>query len=181
MREDIVLLLLSTTLKNLANELEIFVWSGTQVNANEPDADFADESVIRGSRAIPDKADYGSVLRFASPDKLKLIQPLLKTGLPRPNMFIDIYKNRRSQFKRARLWIYADLGICRFEDLFLTDEWGEQLPVSILRAAYPEGIPSIMAIMSANEQVVNEIQVSSPPSKISTATNTPNGKINITV
>jgi hypothetical protein len=53
-REDIVLLLLSTTLKNLANELDVFIWSGTQVNSNEPEIDFADESVIRGSRAIPD-------------------------------------------------------------------------------------------------------------------------------
>lgn len=47
-REDVALLLMSTTLKNLANELDIFVWSGTQVNASEAEMDFADESTLRG-------------------------------------------------------------------------------------------------------------------------------------
>jgi hypothetical protein len=108
------------------------------------------------SRAIPDKADLAAVLRAATPDKLKTIQHLLKAGLPKPNMYIDIYKNRRSQFKRARLWIYADLGTCRFEDLFLTDEWGQQLPISILRAGFPENIPNITEIIQCNNQQENQ-------------------------
>jgi len=151
-REDVALLLLSTALKNIANELDIFVWSGTQVNASEQDADFADESVLRGSRAIGDKADFGSVLRIVTPEFLKTIEPLLKTGMPRPNMFIDVYKNRRSKFKRARLWIHADLGTCRFQDLFITNEYGEQLPIDLLRAAPEENTPTIETIVKLNSE-----------------------------
>lgn len=90
---------------------------------------------------------------MATTDHLKTIQPLLKGGLPRPNMFLDIYKNRRSQHKRVRLWLHADLGLCRFEDLFLTNEFGEQLTVDLLRAAYPENLPNINEIKLANQAV----------------------------
>lgn len=165
-REDVVLLLMSTTLKNLANELDVFIWSSTQVNSNEPDADFADEGVIRGSRAIPDKADFGCVLRYATPEKLKTIQALLKTGLPRPNMFIDIYKNRRSQHKRVRLWLQVDLGICRFDDLFLTNEYGEQIPVELLRAAYAQDVPTIEEIIEMNSKIPETQAVEIPQSTI---------------
>lgn len=37
-----------------------------------------------------------------------------------PNIVFHIYKNRRSQLKRVRLWSRADLGTCRIEDLFVT-------------------------------------------------------------
>lgn len=39
---------MATALKNLANELDTFIYSATQVNAVEVDIDFADESCIRG-------------------------------------------------------------------------------------------------------------------------------------
>lgn len=159
LREDVLLLLLTTTLKNLANELDVFIWSGTQVNATEVDIDFADESVLRGSRAIGDKADLGCILRMVTPDVLKTIQPLLKAGLPRPNMYIDIYKNRRSKYKRARLWVNADLGICRFEDLFLTNEYGEQLTTDLIKAAPEQNCPTIEEIFTPTKiQAVNPSQ-----------------------
>lgn len=105
------------------------------------------------SRAISDKIDMGGVLRTATPDFLKTIQPLLKTGLPRPNMFLDIYKNRRSKFKRARIWMNVDLGTCRFEDLFMTNEYGEQLTVDLIRAAMPEDVPTIDEIIEAKQAI----------------------------
>lgn len=150
-REDVALLLLTTTLKNLANELDVFMWSGTQTNANELEAEFADESCIRGSRAVADKADFGSFLRPATPEHLKIIQPLLKNGMPRPNMFVDIYKNRRSKHKRVKLWMNVDLGTCRFEDLYLTSEYGELLTVDLIRAASPTDIPTIAEMELSNK------------------------------
>jgi hypothetical protein len=38
-----------------------------------------------------------------------------------PNLVYHIYKVRRGKFVRVKLWMYADLGTCRTEDLFLTD------------------------------------------------------------
>ena len=47
-REDVALMLLSTALKNLANELGVFVWSATQVNSNLTPGEFAGVECVRG-------------------------------------------------------------------------------------------------------------------------------------
>lgn len=131
-REDVILLLLTTALKNLANELDIFVWSGTQVNANAADAEFADTSCLRGSRSIADKIDFGSIVRPATPEFLKTIKTILDNSSFTPNMFFDIYKNRRSRYKYVRLWSNVDLGIARMSDCFLTTVAGELIPIDLL-------------------------------------------------
>lgn len=48
LREDVVLNMVSTALKNLANEMDVFVWSGTQLNAGAKEADFVDVGNLRG-------------------------------------------------------------------------------------------------------------------------------------
>lgn len=47
-REDVALMLLSTALKNLANEMNLFVWTGTQINGEIEDGKIAGVEVIRG-------------------------------------------------------------------------------------------------------------------------------------
>ena len=131
-REDVALSLMSTALKNLANELGVFVWSGTQLNASSIDIDFADESTIRSSRSIIDKADFACVLQMADNEKLKTISNILQNGTVRPNMYLDIFKNRRAKYKRVRLWLDVDLGCSKFTDLFLTDEHGNEIPIDLL-------------------------------------------------
>lgn len=55
LREDVVLMMLSNQLKQLAKDYNIFIFSSTQVNANAMLEDgFKNESCIRGSRAIVD-------------------------------------------------------------------------------------------------------------------------------
>lgn len=132
LREDVALNLLSSALKSLANELDIIVWTGTQVNREVRDADFADANTIRGARSIVDKVDFAAVLRQVTPDFLKTIAPLLKQGYKEPNMFMDVYKNRRSAYKRVRIWLSLDLGTLRMKTLFLTDEYGDSLPIDFL-------------------------------------------------
>ena len=132
LREDVVLMMLSTALKNLANEMNVFVWTGTQLNAHGMEADFSDESSLRGSRAVADKLDFGMVLHHVTPEKLKIIKEILKDGRIRPNMYYDVYKNRRGRYRRVRIWVEADLGTARFTDLFLTDEFGNETPIDIL-------------------------------------------------
>lgn len=131
-REDIVLMLMSTALKNLANELGIFIWTGTQVNAKADEYDFADETILRGSRAIADKLDVGLFLKKATREDLDLIKPLiLQNGGIEPNFYIDIFKARRSPYKRHRIWINLDLGTGRSVDLYLTDEYGSPRGIDI--------------------------------------------------
>lgn len=55
LREDVVLMMLSNQLKQLAKDYNIFISSSTQVNANAMiEEGFKNESCIRGSRAIVD-------------------------------------------------------------------------------------------------------------------------------
>lgn len=150
-REDVALLLMATALKNLANELNVFIWSATQVNAHEADMEFADESCIRGSRALADKSDIGGVMRPVSPDHLKTIKPIVdKVGI-QPNLFMDIYKNRGSQLSRVKLWMQVDLGTCRFQDAFLTNEYGEYIETDVIKAAPEQKVPTIDEILQGKE------------------------------
>ena len=133
-REDVALMLLSTALKNLANEMNIFVWTGTQVNGEIEDGKIAGVEVIRGSKAIIDKVDVGMVLRKVGPADLKLVGMLSKQKGEAPTHSIDFFKNRRGKHNKVRLWIKLNLGTGRTQELFLTDEYGALIDFDLLLA-----------------------------------------------
>lgn len=120
-REDVALLLIVNALKNLANELNLFVWTGTQYNKSGMEDEFVTENCLRGSRSIADKLDFGAGLRVPTKDELAKVQTLINVTGIMPNMFLDVYKNRRSRFKSVRIWMQADLGRMRYKTLFITD------------------------------------------------------------
>lgn len=129
-REDTALLLMTTTLKNLANELKIFIYTGTQLNAasqqstREDDAEFGSESMIRGARAIADKVDIGMIARRTTDPLIQKVQQIIQAkGCDPPNRYIDVYKNRRGKYTMLRIWQNADLGTMKFHDLFVTDAY----------------------------------------------------------
>ena len=71
LRNDEVLLMFSTALKELAVELNICVFTSTQVNSNaDSNTNIRNESSIAGSRAIINKADIGMIM--ARPTKEEL-------------------------------------------------------------------------------------------------------------
>lgn len=120
-REDVALMLLSTALKDLAVELGVFIMSATQTNAKQDDArGVKTESVIRGSRAIIDKADIGCVISRINPEELELLTGVIDKYHETPNQVTDIYKVRRGRFTNVKIWSYMDLGTCRKKDLFIT-------------------------------------------------------------
>ena len=150
-REDVALLLVTNALKNLANELGIFVWSGTQFNASAAEIDFIDESCLRGSRAIADKIDFGCGIQRPTKEDLKKVSNIIKAKGIEPNAYLDIYKNRRSQYRRCRLWVNLDLGCCRVDDLFLTDEWGVELPIDLVYLSDSSVAPDVIEILKKQE------------------------------
>lgn len=125
-REDVALLLIVNALKNLANELNLFIWTGTQYNAHGMTDEFITENCLRGSRSIADKLDFGAGLRVPTKEELSKIQPIIASTSMMPNMFLDVYKNRRSRFKSVRVWMQADLGRMRYKVLYVTD-WKHNL------------------------------------------------------
>lgn len=124
-REDVILNILSTALKDIAVELKIFVMTATQLNSDAfsdigKKKEIKNQALIRGSKAILDKADVGAIGALVSNDELELLQPLISQYGITPNQVLDVYKNRGSKYKDIRIWSYTDLGTCRKTDLFIT-------------------------------------------------------------
>lgn len=122
-REDVALMMLSNTLKEIAAEYNIFVFSGTQLNDKWETHRVRNQNHIRGSKAIVDKVDFGMIAVKLSevPDEMKEIEIMVeKAGLEMPNMVVDIYKNRRGKHASVKLFRYFDHGTCRVKDILLT-------------------------------------------------------------
>ena len=131
LREDVILTLLSTALKDLANELNIFVMSGTQLNGNWQEfKGLRNQNLIRGSKGIVDKIDVGGISLPVTQEEHQVIDLLArKLGKDIPTQVQDIYKVRRGKYNRVRIWSKVYLGTCRTEDLFLTDGDGNEIPI----------------------------------------------------
>lgn len=125
MREDQVLFLLSTRLKELAVKYGISIMSATQTNRASDGTSEASSAMLKGASAIVEKADFGAIMMRPTEKDKEMVKTLgAKAGVnPNkvPNMIFSIYKNRRSKFTNGKLWVYADLGTCTFESLFFTD------------------------------------------------------------
>ena len=121
LRNDEILLMFSTALKDLAVELQIFMMSSTQVNSNaDSNANIRNEASIAGSRSIINKADIGAIM--ARPTKEEL--DFFKTDEGQqfsPNIVTDIYKVRSGEWNQVRIWSDVNLGNLRKKDLFVTN------------------------------------------------------------
>ena len=121
-REDVVLMMLSTTLKDLAAELDVFIMSATQVNGELDDKKgIKNQTCLRGAKSIADKVDVGCITMKVTQDELTTLDILIKKRGIKPNQVTDIYKVRRGRYNDVRIWSYMDLGTCRKQDLFITD------------------------------------------------------------
>jgi replicative DNA helicase len=121
LREDTILFMFAVKLKDLANELGIFILSSTQLNATWKSEPVPDQNMLRGAKSLADKVDVGTVLLDVTEDDLEKIRPLLSRQPIVPNVKMSVYKNRRGAYNRIFLWMYADKGTCRYEALFATD------------------------------------------------------------
>ena len=115
-------MLVADTLKNIANELNIHISTATQLSGDWEEKEVKNQNLIRGSKAIADKADIGAITLPVNEAERELGQVLaLKLGTYEPNFITDIYKNRRGKWTGIRIWRYIDLGTCRTTDCFVTD------------------------------------------------------------
>ena len=130
LREDNILFMISIRLKDLCNELGIFIMSATQLNGDWQEAKEANQNLLRGAKAIADKIDLGAIILPTKDEDFVALEKILSTGVfDKPNLKIAIYKNRRGKFKSVVLWCKADLGTCRIKPMFMTDVGYEMLPI----------------------------------------------------
>lgn len=150
LREDVVLMMLSNSLKELAMTYNVFLMSATQLNDGwaKKAVGPRDQNCIRGSKAIADKADIGAIGVALSEEEKGQIEALwneikkkatnelvtkqdlteedkelrqIIVKIPYPNQVVDLYKNRRGELKAIKIFRYFDFGTCRATDLFVTD------------------------------------------------------------
>lgn len=129
MREDMILSLLSTRLKEIANNFNIFIMSSTQTNALAKTDPLPDANLLKGSKAVAEKADFGSIILPLSNADIEAMEPYKAKGFPMPNAKLSVYKNRRGSFVRGYLWMDMDKATCRYTTLFATDWKYEQIPL----------------------------------------------------
>lgn len=126
-REDQVLLNLSTNIKNMAKRFDIAIIGFTQTTDLARAEGVRDQRAVKGARSLPNKCDLGMTSFAPTKKELELLEPLIeKIGLNNyrcvPNIGYNIYKNRGGKFKNIKIWGYQDLGTMEYVDLFCTDE-----------------------------------------------------------
>ena len=131
LRNDEVLLMFSTALKDLAVELNVFVMTSTQLNAKGDDnSGIRNEGSIAGSRAIINKADIGVICARPTKEELEFFHN--EGGLSfYPTMVTDIFKVRAGRWNQLRIWSDVDLGTLRKKDLFVTNDRLEVVNVGL--------------------------------------------------
>lgn len=122
-REDVRLGMLSTALKDLAVELNIFIMSATQLSGDfENKKGIRNEKFLRGAKSIADKIDMGAIMTLVGDEEREIIEGIAyQYRLEVPNYVTDIYKIRRGQYKNVKIWSKIDLGTCTLEDILITD------------------------------------------------------------
>jgi replicative DNA helicase len=120
-RNDEVLLMMATALKDLAVELNVCVFTSTQVNANaDNNVNIRNESSLAGGRSTINKADNGAIMARPTKEELETLEPIT-SSYGKPNLVTDIFKVRSGEWTQVRIWSIVDLGRMRRDDLFITD------------------------------------------------------------
>lgn len=139
LREDNILFMLSTRLKDICNQYGVFIMSATQLNGDYQDSKTPDQNLLRGAKSIADKIDYGSILLAVKDDDLVALENILSTNVfERPTIKMSIYKNRRGRYKGVILWCKADLGVCRIKPMFCTTYDYEMVSIDDVRIRVDE-------------------------------------------
>ena len=120
-RNDEVLLMMATALKDLAVELDVCVFTSTQVNANaDNNTNIRNEASLAGGRSTINKADNGAIMARPTKEELETLEPIIAIH-GKPNLVTDIFKVRSGEWTQVRIWSIMDLGTMKREDLFITD------------------------------------------------------------
>ena len=121
-REDLVLANVSTRLKEWTEKYNISIDTWTQVNGDFAQDAIRDQRLVRGSKAIIDKADVAGILSLPSESEKRKIDNIIRhTIVHNRLMCLSIYKNRGKKYSNIKIWLDVDYDTMRVSDLFVTD------------------------------------------------------------
>lgn len=123
LKEHQLLLVFATELKTIAQQLDVFIFTASQLNGEAQNALYKDQNLLAGSKALANKLDMGIISMAPTKAEIKKIEPVLHkmVGVPIPNMCHWVYKIRRGRITRIIIWTKIDLGTMDEEALFVTD------------------------------------------------------------
>lgn len=137
-REDIVILQIMTSLKNIANKYEVFIWVGSQLNRNANDSNNKDSfAVFRSAFSIGDKVDIGLATMKATTEEVdELCASLEKinnfNSIGRPNLVTTVIKNRGGQ-NALRIWSNFNHGTLSEDVVAITDLENNLISIEIFK------------------------------------------------
>lgn len=139
LREDNILFMLSTRLKDICNQYGVFIMSATQLNGDYQESKTPDQNLLRGAKAIADKIDYGSILLNVKDEDLVALEKILSSNIfEKPTIKMSVYKNRRGRYKGVILWCKGELGCCRIKPMFCTTYDYEMVAIDDIRIKLEE-------------------------------------------
>lgn len=147
-REDLVLRALATDLKAYAEQYNVAIMTASQLNGNEKQMEFPDESCLSSSKAIKTKLDAGCITLSIKdrPKEYKMIEPYLKRkGFdrdknPMPNVISYVLKARFGEYadQKLKVFRYFDRGTFRNKDFFVVDQYNQlvNIPKPVLEGEF---------------------------------------------
>lgn len=125
LREDQILHMVSTSLKNMCTLYNVFIFSATQLTSDSYDGELGVQSV-RGSRAIVDRADaliIGSKIRPV--DKKNVEKITNEGGFLAPNYQLKIVKSRGTEQAGYTYYGQYNLGNMTYKNCFTLNSIGD--------------------------------------------------------
>lgn len=140
LKEHQLLLVFVTELKSLCQQLDIFMFTASQLNGEAANATIKDQNLLSGAKALANKLDVGFICMPPSKAELTKIESVLrhKVNCPTPNMCTWIYKMRRGRITRVIIWSLYDLGTMRVKDLFVTTVQFELIDMDFTKIEHVE-------------------------------------------
>lgn len=123
LKEHQLLLVFATELKTIAQQLDVFIFTASQLNGEAANATIKDQNLLAGSKALANKLDVGIISMRpsrAEKDKLEAIIQR-KFAIPMPDIGHWVYKVRRGRLTHIVIWSKVNLGTMDEQALFVTD------------------------------------------------------------
>jgi len=140
LKEHQLLLVFATELKIIAQQLNVFIYTASQLNGEALNAIYKDQNLLAGAKALANKLDVGIISMAPSKAELKRVESILNkmVGSPTPNMCHWIYKVRRGRLTRIVVWSHVDLGTMTEISLFATTYDFELINIDFTRIEHVE-------------------------------------------
>lgn len=123
LKEHQLLLVFATELKTIAQQLDVFIFTASQLNGEAQVATYKDQNLLAGSKALANKLDVGIISMRPNRAEQEKLQVILqrKFNIPMPDIGHWVYKVRRGRLTHIIIWSKTNLGTMDEEALFVTD------------------------------------------------------------